>query len=336
MKRLRDIPAQIIELRLNVAMSMGAIRSDILKEANISEETLEDRKGRVSIEQAVSVWRSIVRQTACEEIGLICGLKARFQTMGILGYVMINSPTIAHAWSKFCNYQELVLSLLHQTVNDEGEFTRIEGILQEEWQDEFKYTIDYIYTSCVTLIKNGSPQNIQPVEVGFNFPQPANMVMYKEIYGPAKINFSCTNPYILYKTADLGNPVISSDESMYDHFELMLKEIADEHNRINENTRAVQQIILNRLKAELPKIGDVAKEIGMSVRSLQKRLNEEGSSFQISLDKVRKDIALKQLSQAQNNVTDVAFFTGFSDISSFSRNFKKWTGLTPTEYQNQH
>jgi AraC-like DNA-binding protein len=335
MRRVRDIPAGLIALRISVAESFGADRFEILKEASISPDIFKNPKARASVEQAMGVWREIVRQTGSHDIGLECGLKARFQTMGILGYVMMNSPNIIQAWNKLYDYQELVLSILLQKVNIEKDLVRIEGTMQEEWQDEFRYTIDFIYTASLTLIKNCTSQNIHPLEVGFNFPEPSNVKRYHEIYDPAVIKFSCDNPYIVYKKSDLENQITAFDPNIFEHFEVLLKEIANEHDRVNANTRAVKQCILKRLKAEIPKADDVARELAMSVRTLQKNLKNEGSSFRKILNTVRKEVAIKHLSLSHNNVTDVAFLTGFSDISVFSRNFKKWTGITPTEFQNQ-
>ncbi len=335
MRRVRDIPAGIIALRVMVAESFGADRFEILKEANISPDIFTNPKARATVEQAMDVWRVIVRQTGSQDIGLECGLKSRFQIMGILGYVMMNSPTITKAWTKLCKYQELVLSIVLQRMIIEGNLIRFDGTIQEEWQEEFRYTIDYIYTASVTLIKNCTSKNIHPLEVGFNFPEPQNIDRYHEIYDPAIIKFSCDNPYIVYKKSDLDSQITAYDPSIFEHFEVLLEETANEHERINANTRAVKNSILKRLKAEIPKTNEVARELAMSVRTLQQNLKKEGTSFREILNSVRKEIAIKHLSRSHNNVTDVAFLTGFSDVSIFSRNFKKWTGLTPTEFQNQ-
>ena len=335
MRKARDIPAAIVALRINVAVSHGADRAEILRASNISLEEISNPSARITIEQVIAVWKSIIKQTGFHDIGLECGLKATFQTMGILGYVMINSPSITHAWKKFCNYQELVLSLLVQKMSSQGEFVRIDGIIQEEWQDSFKYTIDFIYSSCYTLIKNSTVHNILPVEIGFNFPQPDNIHRYHSIFAPALIKFSCDNPYLIYKKLDLDSPMTSFDLNIYKHFDAMLREIASDHNQINATSRAVRDIIIDKLKASVPKISEVAVEMAMSVSSIQQNLNKEGTSFQKILNDVRKKIVIKQLSISENNITDVAFLTGFSSISTFSRTFKKWTGFSPTEFQNQ-
>ncbi len=175
MRRARDIPAAIIALRISVAESFGANRHEILTEANIPAEALSNPKARVTVEQTMDVWSAIVKQIGSHDIGLECGLRTRFQTMGILGYVMMNSSSIISAWTKLCTYQELVMSIMFQTIRAE----------QEKWKKEFRYTVDFAYGSIMTLIKNCSPKEIHPLEVGFNFPEPKNTDRYREIFGPA-------------------------------------------------------------------------------------------------------------------------------------------------------
>jgi AraC-like DNA-binding protein len=335
MRRARDIPAGIIKLRIAVAENLGADRGSILQEANIEPEFISNPKARITVEQTMQVWKAIVKETGLDTIGLECGIKARFQTMGILGYVMMNSSSILSAWNKLCTYQELVLSIVLHRIRTEGNRVIITGEMQEEWQDEFRYTLDFIYASSLTLIKNCTSKEIVPIEVGFNFPAPENIARYHEIFGPAKIKFSCESPYMIYNSSDLDKQITGTDPSIFEHFEILLEDSANEHNKINAQSRAVKNSIFRRLKAEIPRIDEVSRELAMSVRSLQDGLKKEGTTFQNILTDVRKEVAIKQLSRPEINITDVAFLSGFSDVSVFSRNFKKWTGLTPTEFKNQ-
>jgi len=320
MRRARDIPAAIINLRIAIPETLGANTDAILLEANIRPEVLSNPKTRITVEQAMHIWTAIVKQTGSHDIGLKCGL---------------NSTSILAAWQKFCTYQELVLSIVLNKIQIDRNRVIIKGEMQEEWQSEFRYTIDFIYTSAFTLIRNCSSKEIYPIEVGFNFPQPENMDRYHDIFAPTIIKFSCDHPYIIYNKVDLDNQIIGTDSSLFEHFEVLLEDTVNEHEKINAQSRAVRNSIFRRLKAEIPRIDEVSRELAMSVRSLQDGLKKEGTSFQSILLDVRKETAIKQLSRPDFNVTDVAFLTGFSDISTFSRNFKKWTGLTPTEFKNQ-
>lgn len=335
-RRARDIPASIINLRIAVAVSLGASQDKLLEEIQIDPSFLANPMARVSVEQAMDTWKAIINQTGNHNIGLECGLKARYQMMGILGYVMMNSNSILNAWKKLCTYQELVLSIVLQKILIEGDRVTFAGTMQEKWQNEFRFTIDYIYASSLALIKNSTPKEIYPLEVGFNYPKPEDVSRYYEIFNTEKIKFSCKNPYITFKKSDLENEITGTDSNMYDHFEGLLEDVARVHDKVDYQSRAVRNSILRRMKAEIPRIEDVSRELAMSVRSLQERLKKEGTSYQIILNNIRKDMAMKQLSRPDFTVTDVAFMTGFSDISVFSRNFKKWTGYTPTEFQKQN
>ena len=80
----------------------------------------------------------------------------------------------------------------------------------------------------------------------------------------------------------------------------------------------------------------IAEDLGMSARTLHRRLQAEGISYQELLDQVRLDIAAAQLASGRHSIVSIAERVGFSQPSTFHRAFKSWTGLTPAEYQQRH
>ncbi|MCY1013835.1 helix-turn-helix transcriptional regulator [Nannocystis pusilla] len=73
--------------------------------------------------------------------------------------------------------------------------------------------------------------------------------------------------------------------------------------------------------------------MGTSERTMQRRLRQAGTSFRDVVDDVRREAALAQLGRRDATVTDIAFMLGFSDLSAFSRAFRRWTGASPSEYR---
>ena len=308
----------------------------ILEDANLSEETLSSSGSRVSVETTMAVWKSIVRQTNSEDIGLVSGSKIRLQLAGVLGYVMMNSPSLLVALEKLCLYQQLVASIIFCEIIQKGNLTRIEYTMQEEWKDSYRYTIDFTLSALIFMIKNCSVFPVSPIKVGFHFPKPANYNTYLELFELTEIEFGCSNSYITYSSSDLEEKVSGSDSTMFKHFESILYIVKKEHDSFNQYTRLVVKSIEKNLAAKTPRIEDIAQELALSVRALQINLKNEGTTFQSILNNIRKELSIAQLRNNELNITDVAFLTGHSDISVFSRNFKKWTGLTPSEYRKQH
>ncbi len=130
--------------------------------------------------------------------------------------------------------------------------------------------------------------------------------------------------------------MIGSDTELYKYFESLLHDALDEHDNIQQYSRSVRKLIHQYMNAEIPLVDDVASELAMSSRSLQSKLKDEGTTYQQLVNEVRKEVSMKQLKNKKLNITEIAFLIGFTDISVFSRNFKKWTGLSPTKFQAQY
>jgi AraC-like DNA-binding protein len=87
------------------------------------------------------------------------------------------------------------------------------------------------------------------------------------------------------------------------------------------------------LNGEAPKIEAVAQKMSMSPRNMQLKLQQEGTSYRETLDRVSKDLAVGHLKYRQVNVAEVAYLLGFSEPSVFHRSFKRWTGFSPRDFR---
>lgn len=95
----------------------------------------------------------------------------------------------------------------------------------------------------------------------------------------------------------------------------------------------VRRLLFTELRGEAPQAADVARRLGMSERTLSRRLKEEGVTFAALLDSVRHEMATRRLGAPDGNPAEVAFCLGFSDVSTFYRAFRRWTGTTPAQFR---
>jgi AraC-like DNA-binding protein len=95
---------------------------------------------------------------------------------------------------------------------------------------------------------------------------------------------------------------------------------------------ALKGLIAELLPDERPTIERVAPRLGMSVRTLQRRLHKWGHSFEDIVDDTRRSVAIERLTAGETSITETAFLLGYSDLSHFTRAFRRWTGTTPREF----
>ena len=212
-----------------MAESFGADREDILREAKIDPNIFANPKSRVTVDQTMETWKAIARHTGSEDMGLESGLKMRMQFMGVLGYVMMNSPSIFKAYEKYFVHQRLVMSIVFLELIVENDRVKIEGEMQVPWIQPYRYTMDFVMAANLSIIKSSTVKSIHPIKVGFNYPEPDNSIRYHEIFGPAEIEFSSAKPYMLFNKSDMDEEIIGFNSELFQHFELKLEDRLKEH-----------------------------------------------------------------------------------------------------------
>ena len=97
----------------------------------------------------------------------------------------------------------------------------------------------------------------------------------------------------------------------------------------------VREVLVAQLASGSIEMVDVARKLGMSVATLRRKLDDEGSSFSAVLDELRRELALRYSRQPEPSVSEIAFLLGFSDLRAFGRAFKRWHGAAPTEFRDR-
>jgi AraC-like DNA-binding protein len=130
----------------------------------------------------------------------------------------------------------------------------------------------------------------------------------------------------------VNTPILMANPGLLEYFEKYARDFLADMDRRDEHTRAVTKIILSNLDDEGLSINKVAREMAVSVRTLQKRLEEEGVIFSDLYRDIRQRLAQKYLRE-NYTVEQITYLLGFSEPSVFRKAFKKWSGVTPREYR---
>ena len=155
--------------------------------------------------------------------------------------------------------------------------------------------------------------------------------MHERLFG-CPIRFGASHNGLLLAREVLDRPSTFAHLELAEAHELFAKahlKTIDESSL----TSRVRRILLPHLESGIPNVQIVARELGMSVRSLQRRLTEESASYARVIDGLRREVAEEQLRLGDVSLGEIAYVTGYADVSAFQRAFKRWTQQTPSQFR---
>ena len=151
----------------------------------------------------------------------------------------------------------------------------------------------------------------------------------------APVLFGCPANAFVTEKEFLESKVPAADPRLYGILKNYLEQTLDELPREEEFLSAVRHTVAEAMRNGYPKLARVAKQMAMSPRSLQRKLSEYRVDFKKLVEDTRRRIALKHLKDRTDSLTEIAFMLGYSDLSAFTRAFKRWTGTAPLEYRRR-
>ena len=173
---------------------------------------------------------------------------------------------------------------------------------------------------------------MEKVEIEFAYPEPPHAGLYIDIF-PAKIAFNRDFNQIRVPAQFLDMPIKTANPCEYIVFKQQCAELLSSLDSAEKITAAVRVLLIQSAGSFL-KIGEVANRLGISERTLRRRLEAEATNFCRTLDEIRNLLACEYLVQTDLTVAEVAYLLGYEETANFRRAFKRWNGLSPSQYRS--
>ena len=260
------------------------------------------------------------------------GQEMKMEDYGVLG---LSWKTCSKAGEIFerCERYFMLLSNTYVFKVERGEELSHVHLNREAYRRGVALSNEATFSATVVVLKATTETDISPVQVSFKHHPPKDLGSYHSAF-KCPIRFDQAHNAITYKTADLDMRTAKADVSIN---KFLLERVEEETRgieisplRIAEN---VEKLIIDSLPSGIPSIAEIGEHIGMSPRTLTRRLAEHGMSFRDLIKKVQEEMSKDLLKNSTSRVGEIAFQTGFSEQSAFNRAFKRWTGLSPVEYR---
>ena len=174
-----------------------------------------------------------------------------------------------------------------------------------------------------------------PLEVRFEHRAPAGPEEHRRIFG-CPVLFDQEHNALTFDAALLDDEVATADERllriMLRVIERTLRELPDPDEFLHD----ARQLVVDHLPHGSIGVSDLARQLGMSSRTLQRRFTARGITYHRFLNQTRHTLARSYLRQPRLTVSEIAFLVGYTDVSAFSRAFVRWTGVTPSEFRHSN
>ncbi|GAB3821623.1 AraC family transcriptional regulator [Pontibacter rugosus] len=328
-----SLSAQSVGLLLHVLRQQGQDVAAICEQIGLDQRLMQDVNARISVEMVQDLWNASIAATKDVDLALHVAEAINPTAMGTIAYVMMNAATLLESLQKLCKYQDIVCSAIQTSLEVRGQqaFVKLQVI-----SHALQYPRNALDSELVTYKNAFAALLGQPVlfkQVLFSYSKPESTAEHERIFATAELVFNAAESGLVFDAAYLKLPIVTANPELNQLFEKYAQEYLQKLYEPKTVRERVQREIAQLLKGEEPTVNIVAQRLAMSVRSLQTKLKEEGASYQVLLDEVRKEIAVKHLQDSQHTIADIAYLLGFTEPSAFSRSFKKWTGVPPVVYR---
>lgn len=323
---------RMICMLLKNAARTGINTQAICETVGLASETLEDPEARIPIYCLETIWKEVLRKTKDRNFGLHLGESIHGYPGGnLLFSVMVNCPTVGNALDKFCCYHKLMNDAIQPKLDVKDKLAYLSWETASPQLSPSRHISEALLGIFNTILKHLTENPFRPVEVHFRHAPPQDIREHQRIF-QAPLLFQQLKDELVIEKRHLEKPVFLASPQLLETLERYTLNLI--HKIYLPNLWADKVICLlgKKMQGEKPLIESIATELAVSVRSLQNKLSQEGTTFQQLLDYARKEMARQYLINPDMTLCDIAFMLGFSEQSAFNHAFKRWTGKTPKQY----
>ncbi|MBI1906172.1 MAG: AraC family transcriptional regulator [Rhodocyclales bacterium] len=311
---------------LGAAQQQGVARETLLAEAGIAAHELNAE--RWPIDHITRLWRAAARCTQDPGFGLKVGAGVGPASFNVVSFLLQSAPTLREAFALVQECQSLI--------SDGGRFQTIAGadscwVVYHPNQGRLAFSphqIEAVLAAAVVFARWVTGTALRPLAVRFSQARLGPLAGYREVFR-CPVAFEQAFSGVLVPNALLDAPLPQADAR--------LAQVLHEHARerlaaLSARTELGQSLrawIADQLQTHLPTRAQAAHVLGLTERTLARRLQARGLSFSGLLDEARRDAALQALARTRHPLAEIAQTQGYAEPSVFNRAVRRWTGTTP-------
>lgn len=277
-------------------------------------------------------WDIVVEQTGDPAIGVRAGLvNFRPSYWQSLGLAILCSSTLRQALQRQAKYFQMVSDAAHVELVEDRNTLRSEAITYFDPEEIGYVAIEYGLAGLLSMLQEIFPRPLRPIRLELLRPRKLAIAEFSRLFN-CPVSFGHDRQAMVFALKDADEPLQGSNETLAQYQDSFSDEYLARFGT-GSTSMKVKREILRSLPGGNPCQESVAEALHMSVRNLQRKLGSENTSFRLLVNDLRQQLAVTYLKQESRGFGEIAYMLGFSDHSNFSRAFKQWFDITPTEFR---
>ncbi len=316
--------------------TQGFDRERLLAPIGLAPSSLDDPESCVSLRQKVNFLRNIHRLTRESGVGLRAGQRHRIHDLGVYGFAVSSCPTLGDALRFGLSHSRLAGSVIERRLQVYQKVAVVEAHDVFGLHEVLPLAAEFAFSTMQRIASLVTQRPFKPMRVRLPYPAPSHASAYADLFG-CSVDFGTDVLEFHIAINELAQPSpnasLLSERISRRICEGLLKSLESGEPAI---VRAVRTECFKSCSAgNFPTVNELAARLRLSRRTLARRIAEYGISCQDVIDDVRARLAKELLGNTGLSVDEVGVRLGFSDVSNFSKAFKRWTAETPAEYRKR-
>lgn len=297
-------------------------------------ELLHEPSARIPDEVVIQLWETLVEKSGDPCIGLRTADFWHPTSLHALGFSWMASATLKEAFERAVRYNHFI------TQNQRFEFDETASCFRftfNESEAPFIFPREF-YDAGMSFVKTMCDESYGPeftfLRVDMRRPEPSCSDQFRGRFKAPIVFGAESNTLYFSKEIILKSlPTANADLARVNE-----EIVAAYLEQIDQGTvsKQVRMRLIEQLSSGHVSQDSIASSLFMSTRTLQRKLQEEGTSYKELLSETRHELAMRYMSSSSSPISEVAYLLGFSEVGNFTRAFKRWTGMAPTEYRSRH
>ena len=306
----------------------GCDSAALLTEAGLDAKSLDGPTARCPVTYSLRLWKIALAATGDPAFGLKVASYIRPTSFHAMSYGMSASSTLKEAFERAQRYCHIVSDAVdYQFYLRGSEYHFIISPTTNLGDAPIDAVVGLYLRMCRSLIG----REYSPLRVEFRRSQPAKLDDFLSLLR-APLVFDAEQTRLVFDRESVERPLDGGNPELARHNDAIALQYLSQLERDNIEVR-VREVLTQRLAHGEPSQEDIAEILGMSARTLQRKLGEYGTTYKEILDDTRYALALAYLSAPRHSVSDITYLLGFSAGSCFTRAFRRWTGQSPSDWR---